>query len=71
MIYEKMIYDKANVYCKKQIAVHITKKNNEWLNGFIIEIDSLFFILNEFKKGKVPVFFSEILNIETFTKVIK
>ena len=71
MIDDITIEDKINVYFKKGIAVHIIKKENGWLNGYIDELGSLFFILNEFKYGKLIVFYSEIDKVETYTKEIK
>lgn len=62
-----MINDKASIYLEKKIPVHITKHDGEWLNGNIKEIGSNFLMLDEFKKLSMPVFFSEILNIETYT----
>ena len=67
MIDETLIADTAKVYSEKKIAVHITKKNEEWLNGNIVEVSGSFFMLDEFKKGIMPVFFTEIINIEPFT----
>lgn len=71
MMDEKMINETAQVYLKKEIPVHITKHDGEWLNGFIKEMGSNFFMIEEFKKERMPVFFSDILNIETYTKEVK
>lgn len=62
--YEKRL----RVFFSKGIAVHIVLKNNKWFNGYIREIGSDFIILNEFKFGETLIFFSEITNLETFTK---
>ena len=67
MINDKLFNDKAKIYSKKKIPVHITKEDGEWLNGLIKEVDSKFLMIDEFKKGKMPVFFREIVNIETYT----
>ncbi len=54
------------VYFKKKIPIHIRLENGEWLNGKIIEVSSEFLMLNEFKKGKLPIFFSQIIDINKF-----
>ena len=56
-------------YSERETPVHITKHDKEWMNGFIIEVGADFLVLNEFKKHEVVIFFKEILNVETFTKV--
>ncbi len=71
MIDEKTIKDRAEVYSKKQIPVHITKYDGEWLNGFITEVNADFLMINEFKKELMPVFFKEIINIETYTREVR
>jgi len=67
---DELMKRRADIFCKKQIPVHITKKDLGWLNGFIKEVGADFIILNEFKLGEMPVFFLEIKNIETFTKEV-
>ena len=66
MIDYKLINDRAKIYSKKKIPVHITKKDGEWLNGIIEEVNSDFLMINEFKKELMPVLFIEIINIETY-----
>lgn len=63
-----LIEKKIRAYSEKQIAVHIVKKNAEWLNGPITEVSEEFFIIDEFKKGQMPVFYSEISYVETYKK---
>ena len=66
MINDKMINDKLLIYSLKKIAIHVSKKNGEWLNGYVEEMSNDFFMLDEFKKGLMPVFFEELKYIETF-----
>lgn len=68
---EKIIEDRAKIYSKKHIPVHITKHDGEWLNGLITEISSDFIMLNEFQNKLMPVFFKEIKNIQTYTKEVE
>ena len=62
MINEKI----SQVYFEKKIPVHITKKDGEWLNGLISEVNSDFLMIKEFKKGEIPVFFLQIQEIERY-----
>jgi len=66
MINDKLIKDKATIFSKKKIPVHINKKDGEWLNGIIKEVNSKFLMIDEYKKKLMPVFFVEIVNIEPF-----
>ena len=66
MIDDKLINDRAKIYSKKKIPVHITKKDGEWLNGLIEEVNSDFLMIKEFRKGLMPVLFIEVINIETY-----
>lgn len=68
---DEMIKDKAKVYLEKQIPVHITKNDGEWLNGFIEEVSPDFLMIKEFKKELMPVFYTEIVNLETYTKEVE
>ncbi len=67
----EVIKKRCEVYQEKNIPVHITKKDLRWMNGFIKEVSADFIMLDEFKDGPSPIFFSEILNVETFTRVSK
>lgn len=55
-------YDKkrAEVFFKKSIKVHISKKNGEWFNGIITEISNDFFIIRDQLKGNKLILFSEL-----------
>jgi hypothetical protein len=63
-----LFYEKIKVYSEKSIPIHITLQNDSWLNGFVKEVKTDFFMLEEFKNGLMPVFFSELKFIETYTK---
>lgn len=60
---------KANYFYSNQVAVHISCKDGSWYNGYIEELISDGFIIKEFKRGRMPVFFIEIYpnGIEIFT----
>lgn len=68
---EQIIKDRAEIYSNKQIPVHITKHDGEWLNGFVTEVSDEFLMLDEFQNKIMPVFFREIKNIQTYTKEVK
>lgn len=63
-------FKKIEEFIKKNLPVHISLKNGRWLNGYIFELFSDGFILNEFKEGQLPVFFNEFQldGIEVFRK---
>lgn len=65
------INDKCKIFLDKQVPVHITRNDKSWANGFIKEVGSTFITLEEFKQGRLVIFFSEIYQIETYTKEIK
>ena len=66
---EQLIKEKIQKHFEFGLAVHISKKDKEWLNGYIKEKPSAdFFFLEEFKKGKVMVFFLEIHDVDTLEK---
>lgn len=62
----EFLMKQAKVYLKKKIPVHIRLENEEWLNGKIIEVSSEFLMLKEFKRGDLPIFFSQIIDIDKF-----
>ena len=61
---KETIRKKLEFYKDQNLAVHIKKKNNWFHNGFIKEISSDFLILIDEKEGDMPIFFSEIFEIE-------
>lgn len=55
---------KTQAYFDKQISVHVKYKSGEWANGYINEqLSPDFFMLQERKKGLIPVFFLELEDI--------
>lgn len=57
---KELLYIKAKAYCDQKLEVHLTFKDGHWHNGRIISVSSDFFMLDEFKDGKMPVFFLEL-----------
>lgn len=57
---------KIKYFSTNFIAVHITKKNKEWANGWIVSSNNDFLVIDEFKKGSIPIFFSDIYDIEKY-----
>ena len=66
---DEFLKKQVRVYFKKKIPIHIRLENGEWLNGKIIEVSPEFLMLNEFKKGKLPIFFSQIIDINKFREI--
>lgn len=62
---------KSRIFMEKTIAIHIEKKDGFWLNGIISEVSTEFLIIEEFKKGKMPVFFIEMKKLEPYTIIQK
>ena len=65
---EDLIKKKVDTYYSKGVPVHITFKKGFWFNGYITEISSDFFMINEFLKGSMPVFFIEVYDINKFVR---
>lgn len=57
------LYKLAKFFMERNISIHITKKNNWFHNGKIKELSAEFIILDEERKGEIPVFFSEMTEI--------
>lgn len=53
-------YEKAKIFFERQMIVHVSKLNNEFLNGLILELSEKFFVIKDFKKGEQFVFFNEL-----------
>jgi len=60
----EMIRKKAEFFKDKNLAVHISKKNNWFHNGLIKEINNDFLILIDEIEGEMPIFFIEIIEIQ-------
>ena len=61
---EDLLFLKAKTFFEKKILVHLTKKGGEWLNGEIKEVKVNFLMIDERKKGLIPVFYIELDKIE-------
>jgi len=63
---EKIILFKKKVkaYFDNKLDVHLTLNDGEWLNAEIKDISNEeFFLINENKKGEMPVFYAELYDI--------
>lgn len=57
------IYETAKFYKDKNVSVHITLKSGDWLNGFIVSVNSDFkdrLVLIEERFGEMLVLFERI-----------
>ena len=59
-----LFFDKATLYKDLQIKVHLTMYNGFVYNGMITEVEPDFFLLDDHRKGIMPVFFLELVDIE-------
>ena len=55
-----MNYERAKVFLKKNIKVHISKSNGIYYNGYITEVSSGFFFIEDQEDGRQLVFFLEL-----------
>ena len=55
---------KIKIFFERKIPVHLLKKDREWMNGYIQELGSNFFTIDEFKFGRRIVFLHELFSIE-------
>lgn len=64
-----MNYERAKVFLEKKLKVHISKKSGTYYNGYILEVSSDFFFIDDQEDGKQLIFFSELKKpIETYTE---
>jgi len=61
---EKIIKKKLEFFKNQKVAVHISKKNEWFHNGKILEIQGDLIILDDEKNGAMPIYFEEIKDIE-------
>ena len=63
----EMNKDKATTFFKFNLPVHIITKKEEWLNGYMLEVNQTYLVVLDRveKKGK-PVFYTDIKEIEEF-----
>ena len=60
----EVLRTRAKAYFDNNISVHVTQYGGEWLNGEIAKVSKDFFMLQERKKGLMPVFFVDVDKIE-------
>ena len=61
---EEIIRKKILFYFQQDLAVHIKKHNNWFHNGVIKSVESDHCILIDEKEGEMPIFFSEIFEVQ-------
>ena len=60
-------FSKIKYFFEHKKDIHIALKTGEWLNGMICEpVNDEYFMLDEYKKGMMPVFYKEIFNVEEY-----
>lgn len=62
----RLLKIKADTFYRGGMGVHIKYKRDLFKNGFIHELSSDFFILDDFKEGKFPIFFLELRDITPY-----
>ena len=67
--YVKVLIGKSNLFLKKNQKVHISMQSGSaaFYNGFIYEIKSDFIMFLDDVLGELPVFYSQIQDIEPYT----
>ena len=65
---ENDYYEKLRLFLQNNLPVHIKTKKDSWINGHVLEVGSVFCIINEFKLGRLLVFFDEIYELESYKK---
>ena len=61
-------YNKARLFCDLGMEVHITMFNGFIHNGKIEHLEPDFFLLEDNRKGLIPIFFIEVVDIEKYEK---
>ena len=69
-----LLIKRAQFYCENKTTVHVKMNRRlhpgiekyEWANGVIQEVNKEGIVLNENLRGRVPIFFCEILKIEPY-----
>lgn len=61
---ERYFKKKLDSYVGKPTELHITKKDKEWLNCFIISEENEVYKIKERKFGIIHLFLGEILSIK-------
>ena len=70
---EEVFIDEINISKKKvlyffqqKLPIHIKLKNGRWLNGDIVLIETDLFMIEDLKRGEVPVMYEELNHIEKY-----
>lgn len=61
---KKVIY-----FYEQKIPVHIKLKSGKWLNGRIVLVEVELFMIEDFRRGEVPILFEEIEHIEKYKQL--
>ena len=64
---ENVFKGKIEFYFANSVKIHIVLKNKEWFNGTIQKVNPDFFVLNESKKGILPIYYSELFDVDPYT----
>ena len=64
----EILREQLEFYKKHKIKIHVLKKNSQFYNGFVLEIASDFFIMDDDKLGGMPIHFIEINILEKSIK---
>lgn len=59
-------YNKILLGFENNLKLHIVLKNNQWRNGYVVELGADYFIFNDKKNGIEPIFFLELKKVEPF-----
>ena len=64
--FEEVFKVKSKYFYEKKIPVHIKFKAGYFRNGIILELNSDFLIFDEFREGRMIIFFIEIDRLEEY-----
>lgn len=65
---EVLLKKKVDLFFKDKTKVHISYNKGYWKRGYITEVSSDFFMLDETLEGLFPVFFIEIKSVDKFNE---
>ena len=61
-----IIKEKINIFFKDSKQIHISLKAGFFRNGFVKEVNALFLIFKDRQLGDIPIFYSEINDVEPY-----
>ena len=61
---EKLILAQA-----KKMKLHITLRDSSWRNGFVIDLNSDFFMFDDTHNGKEPIFYIEVSKVDPYVNL--